>query len=139
MLTIAHLLQHTVTCRDHICIYAWTKSNNLLLNSNETTCAFLNLDPAEYAEYNARLNLRVSNTMLDMHTQPTHCVSTSIDPNLTYNKQIDDISANAQVFYSAKRGKHKELLLSTYKTVTLCSHISSTTNIMKLQTIQIFI
>ena len=129
-------------------IHTWTRENNLILNSDKTTCTLFTPDPAEYS---TKLNLQINNTTLDMSTHPK-ILGLTLDPKLTYNTHIDNTANKAsktlsilKVLSSTKWGKHKETILATYKAIsrplleyasTIWSPIASTTSIQKLQTIQ---
>ena len=95
----------------HPDILKWTKDNDLLLNTDKTTCTLLTLDPAEY---NTQLGLQIDNTTLPMTTHPT-ILGLTLDPKLTYNRHIDLAATIARitinilkVLTSTKWGKHKE-------------------------------
>ena len=66
-------------------ILKWTKDNDLLLNTDKTTCTLLTQDPAEY---NTQLGLQIDNTTLPMTTQ-LKILRLTLDPKLTYNRHID--------------------------------------------------
>ena len=81
-------------------ILKWTKDNDLLLNTDNTTCTLLTPD------YNTHLGL-------------------TLDPKLTYNRHIDLAATKARktinilkVLNSTKWGKYKETILATYKAIT---------------------
>ena len=48
-------------------VFAWTKQNNLTLNTDKTTCTMFTPDPAEYK---SNLELKINNTALPMATHP---------------------------------------------------------------------
>ena len=98
----------------------WTKDNDLLLNTDKTTCTLLTPD----AEYNTQLGLQIDNTTLPMTTHPK-ILGLTLDPKLTYNRHIDLAATKARktinilkVLTSTKWGKHKETILATYKAIT---------------------
>ena len=66
-------------------ILKWTKDNDLLLNTDKTTCTLLTPDPAEY---NTQLGLQIDNTTLPISTHPK-TLGLTLDPKLTYNRHID--------------------------------------------------
>ena len=66
-------------------ILKWKKTNDLLLNTNKTTCTLLTPNPAEY---NTQLGLQIDNTTLPMTTHPK-ILGLTLDPKLTYNRHID--------------------------------------------------
>ena len=95
-------------------ILKWTNDNDLLLNTDKTTCTLLSPDPAEY---NTQLGLQIDNTTLPMTTHPKILDS---HPKLTYNRHIDLAATKARitinilkVLTSTKWGKHKETILAT--------------------------
>ena len=102
-------------------ILKWTKDNDLLLNTDKTTCTLLTSDPAEY---NTQLGLQIDNTTLPMTTHPK-ILGLTLDPKLTYNRHIDLAATKARktinilkVLTSTKWGKYKETILATYKAIT---------------------
>ena len=129
-------------------VLKWTKDNDLLLNTDKTTCTLLTPDPAEY---NKQLGLQIDNTTLPMTTHPK-ILGLTLDPKLTYNRHIDLAATKARktinilkVLTSTKWGKHTETILATYKAITrpVLEHAStiwspnaSETNIDKLQIVQ---
>ena len=129
-------------------VLKWTKDNDLLLNTDKTTCTLLTPDPAEY---NKQLGLQIDNTTLPMTTHPK-ILGLTLDPKLTYNRHIDLAATKARktinilkVLTSTKWGKHKETILATYKAITrpvleyastIWSPNASETNIDKLQIVQ---
>ena len=66
-------------------VLKWTKDNDLLLNTDKTTCTLLIPDPAEY---NTQLGLQIDNTTLPMTTHPK-IIGLTLNPKLTYNRHID--------------------------------------------------
>ena len=129
-------------------ILKWTKENDLLLNTDKTTCTLLTPDPAEY---NTQLGLQIDNTTLPITTHPK-ILGLTLDPKLTYNRHIDLAATKARktinilkVLTSTMWGKHKETILATYKAITrpvleyastIWSPNASETNIDKLQIVQ---
>ena len=102
-------------------VLKWTKDNDLLLNTDKTTCTLLTPDPAEY---NKQLGLHIDNATLPMTTHPK-ILGLTLDPKLTYNRHIDLAATKARktinilkVLNSTKWGKHKETILATYKAIT---------------------
>ena len=102
-------------------ILKWTKDNDLLLNTDKTTCTLLTPDPAEY---NTQLGLQIDNTTLPMTTH-TKILGLTLDPKLTYNRHIDLAATKARktinilkVLTSTKWGKRKDTILATYKAIT---------------------
>ena len=59
-------------------VFAWTKQNNLLLNSDKTTCTLFTPDPAEYT---SNLDLIINNKALPMATHPK-VLGLTLDPKL---------------------------------------------------------
>ena len=129
-------------------VLKWTKDNDLLHNTDKTTCTLLTPDPAEY---NTQLGLQTDNPTVPMTTHPK-LLGLTLDPKLTYNRHIDLAATKARktinilkVLTSTKWGKHKETILATYKTITrpvleyastIWSPNASKTNIDKLQIVQ---
>ena len=123
-------------------ILKWTKDNDLLLNTDKTTCTLLTPDPAEY---NTQLGLQIDNTTLPMTTHPK-IVGLTLDPKLSYNRHINLAATKARKTINIlKWGKHKETILATYKAITrpilgydstIWSPNASETNIDKLQIVQ---
>ena len=129
-------------------VLKWTKDNDLLLNTDKTTCTLLTPD---LAEYNKQLGLQIDNTTLPMTTHPK-ILGLTLDPKLTYNRHIDLAATKARktinilkVLTSTKWGKHKETILATYKAITrpvleyastIWSPNASEINIDKLQIVQ---
>ena len=72
-------------------VLKWTKDNNLLLNTDKTTCILLTPDPAEN---NTQLRLLIDNT-LPMTTHPK-ILGLILDPKLTYNRHIDLAATKAR-------------------------------------------
>ena len=73
-------------------VLKWTKDNDLLLNTDKTTCTLLTPDPAEY---NKQLGLQIDNTTLPMTTHPK-ILGLTLDPKLTYNRHIDLAATKAR-------------------------------------------
>ena len=101
-------------------VFAWTKQNNLLLNTDKTTCTLFTPDPAEYT---SNLDLTLNNKALPMATHPT-VLGLTLDPKLTYSTHIHNISVQAhkpqQIIKSLTAtgwDKQKETLMATYKAV----------------------
>ena len=127
-------------------VLKWTKDNDLLLNTDKTTCTLLTPDPAEY---NKQLGLQIDNTTLPMTTHPK-ILGLTLYPKLTYNRHIAATKARKtinilKVLTSTKWCKHKETKLATYKAITrpvldyastIWSPNASETNIDKLQIVQ---
>ena len=129
-------------------ILKWTKDNNLLLNTDKTTCTLFTPDPAEYS---TQLGLHIDNTTLPMTTNPK-ILGLTFDPKLTYNRHTDLAATKARkainilkVLTSTKWSTHKETIPATYKALTrpvleyastIWSPNASKTNIDKLQIIQ---
>ena len=100
-------------------VLKWTKDNDLLLNTDKTTCTLLTPDPAQY---NTQLGLQIDNTTLPMTTHPK-ILGLTLDPKLTYNIDLAATKARKtinilKVLTSTKWGKHKETILATYKAIT---------------------
>ena len=72
-------------------VFAWTKQNNLLLNPDKTTCTLFTPD---HTEYTSTLELTINNNALPMATHPK-VLGLTLDPKLTYNKHIHNISVHA--------------------------------------------
>ena len=72
-------------------VFAWTKQNNLLLNTDKTTCTLFTPDPAEYT---SNLDLTINNKALPMATHPK-VLGLTLDPKLTYSTHIHNISVQA--------------------------------------------
>ena len=129
-------------------VFAWTKQNNLTLNSDKTTCTLFTPDPAEYK---SNLDLKINNTALCMATHPK-VLSLPLDTKLTYSTHIYNISVQAhkplqmiKVLTTTGWGKQKETLMATYKEVmrpaleyasSIWSPLASSTSINKLQVMQ---
>ena len=73
-------------------VLKWTKDNDLLLNTDKTTCTLLTPDPAEY---NKQLGHQIDNTTLPMTTHPK-ILGLTLDPKLTYNRHIDLAATKAR-------------------------------------------
>ena len=65
-------------------IHTWTRTNNLILNPDKTTCTLFTRDPAEYS---TQLELQIDNIRLPMNINPK-ILGMTLDPKLTYNKHI---------------------------------------------------
>ena len=129
-------------------VFAWTKQNNLLLNSDKTTCTLFTPDPAEYT---SNLDLTINNKALPM-AMPPKVLGLTLDPKLTYSTHIHNISVQAhkplqiiKALTATGWGKQKETLMATYKAVmrpaleyasSVWSPIASSTSINKLQVMQ---
>ena len=101
-------------------VFVWTKQNNRTLNPDKTTCT---LFTPGHAEYKSNLDLQINNTALPM-AMHTNMLGLTLDPKLTYNTHIHNISLQAhkplQMIKSLTAtgwGKQKEILMATYKTV----------------------
>ena len=70
---------------------AWTKHNNITLNTDKTTCTLFTPDPAEYK---INLDLKINNTVLPMATHP-NMLGLTLHPQLTYSTQSHNISVHA--------------------------------------------
>ena len=122
-------------------VFAWTKQNNLLLNSDKTTCTLFTPDPAEYTS-------NLDNKALPMATHPK-VLGLTLDPKLIYSTHIHNISVQAhkplqiiKALTATGWGKQKKTLMATYKAVmrpaleyasSVWSPIASLTSINKLQ------
>ena len=124
--------------------FSRTKQNNLILNTDKTTCTLFTPDPAEYT---TNLDLKIHIIALPMATHPK-VLGLTLDPKLTYNTHIHNISVHAhkplQITITGW-GKQKETLMVTYKAVmrlaleyasSVWSPLVSSTSINKLQVIQ---
>ena len=72
-------------------VFAGTKQNNLLLNTDKTTCTLFTPDPAEYT---SNLDLTINNKSLPMAMHPK-VLGLTLDPKLTYSTHIHNISVQA--------------------------------------------
>ena len=121
--------------------------NNIILNTDKTTCPLFTPDPAEYT---SNLDLKINNDALSMATHPK-VLGLTLDPKLTYSTHIHSISVHTQTLQIIKAltatgwGKQKETLMATYKAVmrpaleyasSICSPLASSTSINKLQVMQ---
>ena len=71
--------------------FAWTKHNNLTLNSDKRTCTQFIPDSVEYT---SNLDLNINNTALPMAAH-TKVLGLTLDPKLTYSRHIHNISVLA--------------------------------------------
>ena len=92
-------------------VFAWTKQNNLTLNTDKPTCTLFTPDPAEY------------NTALSMTAHPK-VLGVTFDPKLTYSTPFHNISVQAQkplqmmkALTATGWGKQQETLMATNKAV----------------------
>jgi hypothetical protein len=129
-------------------IHDWTIRNNLQLNASKSTATLFTPDPAEYRK---TLNLTIDNTTVPTITHPK-ILGITFDPKLNFNTHIHNTLDKAtktikilKSLTSTNWGKHKEVLLTTYKTITqpiieyastIWSPSLSQTLTNKLQTIQ---
>ena len=72
-------------------VFAWTKQNNLILNSDKTTWTLFTRDLAEYTN---NLDLKINNNALAMGTHPK-VLGHTLNPKLTYSTHIHNISVHA--------------------------------------------
>ena len=100
--------------------FAWTKQNNLILNTDKTTYTLFTSDPEEYT---SNLDLKIQNNALPMVRHPK-VLGLTLDPKLTYSTHIHNISLHAhkplQIIKSLTAtgwGKQKDTLMATYKAV----------------------
>ena len=73
-------------------IHTWTRTNNLILNPEKTTCNLFTPDPAEYS---TQLELQLENITLPMNINPK-LLGLTLDPKLTYNKHIKITTTKAR-------------------------------------------
>ena len=91
-----------------------------MLNPDKKTCTLFTPDPDEYT---SNQDLKIHKNALPMATHPK-VVGLTIDPKLTYNTHIHNISVHAykplqfiKALTATGWGKQKETLMSTYKAV----------------------
>jgi hypothetical protein len=129
-------------------IHDWTIRNNLQLNASKSTATLFTPDPVEYRK---TLNLTIDNTTVPTITHPK-ILGITFDPKLNFNTHIHNTHDRAtkiikilKCLTSTNWGKQKEVLLTTYKTITqpiieygstIGSPSLAPTHVNKLQTIQ---
>ena len=69
-------------------VFYWTQHNNLIINSDKTTCTLFTPDPAEY---NSNLGININNKALPMALH-FKVLGLTLDPKFTYNVHIQEHS-----------------------------------------------
>ena len=129
-------------------IYTWTKSNDLQLNPDKSTCTLFTPDPAEQ---HIDLQLTINNQPIPTVKNPK-ILGVTFDPKLNFNEHTKNIHTAAikstniiKSLTGTNWGKQKETIVATYTAITrpileyastVWSSIISDTNTNKLQTIQ---
>ena len=129
-------------------IHTWTRTNNLILNPDNTTCTLFTPDPADYS---TQLKLQIDNITLPMNINPK-ILGLTLDPKLTCSKHIEITTTKARktiqilkALTSTTWGEQKKTIIATYKAITrpilqcvstIWSPLASDTNISKLQITQ---
>ena len=73
-------------------IHTWAQTNNLILNTDKTTCTLFTPDPAEYS---TQLELQIDNITLPMNITPK-ILGLTLNSKLTYNKHIEITTTKAR-------------------------------------------